>query len=67
MFKQLKRMVGQTKQDARSVQNGDTEGALKRRLRPAATKNAPGGPDPPGRMGRSAIAIAAYIIRLISE
>lgn len=43
MFKQLKRMVGQTKQDARSVQNGDTEGALKRRLRPAATKNAPGG------------------------
>lgn len=43
MFKQVKRMVGQTQQDVKAVERGDTDEALKRRMRPAAQKNAPGG------------------------
>ena len=43
MFKQAKRLVRQTEQDVKAVQNGDLDGALKKRGRPIATKNAPGG------------------------
>ncbi len=43
MFKQVKRLVGQTKQDVKAVERGDADEALKRHLRPAAQKNAPGG------------------------
>ncbi len=43
MFKQVKRLVGQTQQDVKAVERGETDEALKRRLRPAAQQNAPGG------------------------
>ena len=43
MFKQVKRLVGQTKQDVKAVERGEMGEALKRRLRPSAQKNVPGG------------------------
>jgi hypothetical protein len=43
MFKQVKRLIGQTQQDVKAVQRGDTDEALKRRIRPEAQKHAPGG------------------------
>ncbi len=41
MFKPVKRLVGQMRQDVKVVERGETDEALKRRLRPAAQQTRP--------------------------
>lgn len=43
MFNKVMRQIKQTQKDVGDVQDGNTKGALERRVRPAATKNPPGG------------------------
>jgi|GEM_PF-3177363 len=43
MFNKVMRQFKQSKKDIGDVQGGNAKGALERRVRPTATKNAPGG------------------------